>query len=336
MENEKSIIEMYTLCKDVKSVKREARIQRILKSAEKTGYEEQKNDKANEPNGLGPQVIMAEDEKSLDNKYKAYSTYKTKQRLSDHNAEMVKLQKPVTVDMKAWYASVKKKEAKKKEAGADFLDKPYRHHKWFLGGTHTNKQALDYFIERKDFYLDLNPSFIRNYIGEFKEQLGSYPNKKDIIDLLVQQRRYDDLVIRSYEDSASDKGYDKIEYFVNNGGYTKQASLKKAGGEVVDNIKKISQIVFNAYKKSPFVKKQFDQYYNNNKNNDDPIMSFIEVLKRSQGLDTNVDREIEKLINTTVIFDDNFLNMVGPYKEEIKALADQIVSTYEYKKHKDS
>lgn len=95
----------------------------------------------------------------------------------------------------------------------------YRHKDWFSEGGKSVYDAIKYYVNSGDFYIDTT---IKNYEQLPKEFYNEWlttkaePTKRDVREWLIKNKRYDKLVIRyDGKEGGSDKGKLKLQtYFI--------------------------------------------------------------------------------------------------------------------------
>lgn len=94
----------------------------------------------------------------------------------------------------------------------------YKHKAWFSEGGKSVYDAIKYYVDSGDFYIDTTIKCYEQLPKEFfKEWLTTTkaePTKRDITDWLIKNKTYDKLVIRyNGNEGGSDKGKLKLQTY---------------------------------------------------------------------------------------------------------------------------
>lgn len=83
----------------------------------------------------------------------------------------------------------------------------YKHPKWFIGGQKTVYEAMKYFAESPDFYLDTTLKYVPKEIDRTKPY--------NVLGWLIENKKYKDLVIRyAGSEGGTDRGILKIKTYL--------------------------------------------------------------------------------------------------------------------------
>lgn len=96
----------------------------------------------------------------------------------------------------------------------------YKHKAWFLEGGKSVYDAIKYYVDCGDFYIDTTikryEQLPKDFYDEWLSITKAEPTKTDVRDWLIKNKRYDKLVIRySGREGGLDKGKLKLQtYFI--------------------------------------------------------------------------------------------------------------------------
>lgn len=87
---------------------------------------------------------------------------------------------------------------------------PYKHKEWFINSGKTVYEAISYFVDSGEFYLDTPVK----YLSEIEGYQGT-SDRREVVKYLIEQKMWKNLVIRyGGRESGTDKGKLKILTFI--------------------------------------------------------------------------------------------------------------------------